>query len=194
MDVPDLPWPLPHRTDVRHELVTAYGTGRGYHDLQHLAEVLERLGELGRAEDTEVVLAAWFHDAVYDGGPDLEERSARLASARLANEPGVDVAEVARLVLLTADHRPEPDDERGRALVDADLAILAAPAWRYDEYRHAVRTEYAHVPDPEFRAGRLAVLRDLAGRPLLFTTAHGRAHWDAPARANLAREIAELSG
>lgn len=193
MDVPDLPWPLPHRTDVRDELVAAYTTGRGYHDLQHLAEVLDRLHELGRGQDTEVVLAAWFHDAVYDGGTDLEERSALLAVARLADEPGVDVDEVARLVRLTADHRPAGDDDRGQALTDADLAILAAPPARYDEYRRTVRTEYAHVPEREFRAGRRAVLADLAAREHLFTTTHGRAHWDAPARVNLAREIAELS-
>lgn len=193
MHVPDLPWPLPHRTDVRDELVTAYGTGRGYHDLQHLAEVLGRLAELGSDQDTEVVLAAWFHDAVYDGGPDLEERSALLAVARLADEPGVDVDEVARLVRLTADHRPTAGDTRGQALADADLAILAAPAARYDEYRRAVRTEYAHVPDAAFRTGRRAVLVDLAEREHLFATAHGRAHWDALARHNLAREIADLS-
>lgn len=192
MRVPDLPWPLPHRTDVRDELVVAYGTDRGYHDLQHLAEVLTRLAELGAADDAEVVLAAWFHDAVYDGGTDLEERSALLAAARLAGED-VDVDEVVRLVRLTADHRPAADDRRGQALVDADLAILAAPQERYDAYRRAVRTEYAHVPDQDFRAGRRAVLQDLAGRERLFHTAHGHAQWNAPARANLAREIAELS-
>nr|WP_241729143.1 hypothetical protein [Nocardioides zeae] len=187
-----MPWPLPRRTDVRDELLAAYGTGRGYHDLRHLTEVLARLAELGRGDDVEVVLAAWFHDAVYDGGTDLEERSALLARARLAGED-VDVDEVVRLVRLTADHRPASDDPRGHALVDADLAILAAPPERYDEYRRAVRTEYAQVPEPQFRAARRAVLQDLADRRRLFHTAHGHARWDAPARANLAREIVELS-
>ncbi|MDR6173724.1 putative metal-dependent HD superfamily phosphohydrolase [Nocardioides zeae] len=192
MRVPDLPWPLPRRSDLRDELVAAYGTGRGYHDLRHLTEVLERLDELGWGHDMEVVLAAWFHDAVYDGGADLEERSALLALARLAGED-VDVDEVVRLVRLTADHRPAADDRRGQALVDADLAILAAPPQRYDEYRRAVRTEYAHVPDPDFRTGRRAVLQDLAGRERLFHTAQGHDRWDTAARENLAREIAELS-
>ena len=41
------PWPLPDRTDLRDRLMTAYSTGRGYHDLRHLEEVLDRITELG---------------------------------------------------------------------------------------------------------------------------------------------------
>ena len=69
---------------------------------------------------TAVLLAAWFHDAVYDGQADDEERSARLAeSGRSAADPLCD--EVARLVRLTASHRPADDDHAGQLLCDADL-------------------------------------------------------------------------
>ena len=190
-----LPWPLPGRAGLRDRLHAAYATGRGYHDTRHLAEVLARLGELGAAGNTEVVLAAWFHDAVYDGRPGAEDRSARLAEDELAQrspgDPAVDVAEVARLVRLTEHHDPAPADPRGEALCDADLAILAAGPERYREYAAGVRREYAAVSDADFRAGRLAVLRDLVGRDRLFRTAHAREHWEPQARANLAREIAE---
>lgn len=188
-----LPWPLPGRTDLRDRLVAAYSTGRGYHDLRHLTEVLERLDELGAADDTEVVLAAWFHDAVYDGAGDDEERSALLAEAELGGMP-VDVAEVARLVRLTVDHRPAPDDRPGALLCDADLAILAAPPERYAEYVADVRREYAAVPDEDFRRGRLAVLEGLAAKPTLFHTAYARDAWEPAARRNLTAEIASLRG
>ena len=60
---------------------------RGYHDLRHLAEVCARLEELaagGAAYDRDaVLLAAWFHDAVYDGERDAEERSAAWAEDAL---------------------------------------------------------------------------------------------------------------
>lgn len=177
---------------MRDRLVAAYSTGRGYHDLRHLAEVLQRLDELGEGGNVEVVLAAWFHDAVYDGARDDEEQSARLAESELAGT-GVDVAEVARLVRLTETHDPPPGDHNGEALCDADLAILAADPERYREYAADVRREYAGYPDADFRAGRLAVLQDLAGRDALFRTAHARAHWEPRARANLAAEIATLS-
>ncbi|HEY1134531.1 MAG TPA: hypothetical protein VGE77_08125 [Nocardioides sp.] len=193
MDPLDLPWPLPHRSDLRDRLVAAYGDGRGYHDLRHLAEVLGRIAELDHAGDTEVILAAWFHDAVYDGAPAMEERSALLALDELRDETGVDAEEVARLVRLTAGHDPQPDDVRGQTLADADLAILAAVPARYDEYRADVRTEYAHVPEADFRAGRRAILEDFAARERLFRTPAAHRRWDTAARENLAREIAELS-
>ena len=45
-------WPLGEDlTAVRDELLAAYGTGRGYHDLRHLAEVLDRIDELATAGD-----------------------------------------------------------------------------------------------------------------------------------------------
>ncbi|MGO4255709.1 HD domain-containing protein [Marmoricola sp. RAF53] len=187
-------WPLPDRTEVRDRLLAAYRTGRGYHDDRHLAEVLARLDELARAGatvSTELLLAAWFHDAVYDGAPDDEERSARLAEADLAGT-GVDVTEVARLVRLTTTHDPAPDDTVGAALCDADLAILAADPARYREYAAGVRRDYAAVPDADFRAGRLAVLEELRSRPALFRTEHARRTWEPRARENLAAEIAAL--
>jgi predicted metal-dependent HD superfamily phosphohydrolase len=195
----DRSWPLPDADELRSALVAAYREEtRGYHDLRHLAEVCARLDELaaaGAAYDRDaVLLAAWFHDAVYDGERDAEERSASWARDALtgAGVPPAVVAEVVRLVLLTETHRPEPGDDNGAALSDADLAILAADHARYAEYAADVRREYAHVADADFRRGRAAVLRDLLGKPRLFHTAHAREHWETPARANVEREVASL--
>ncbi|WP_235736701.1 HD domain-containing protein [Nocardioides alcanivorans] len=186
----NLPWPLPD-TGLRDDLVQRWSTGRGYHDLTHLCEVLGHLTELGAGDDPELLLAAWFHDAVYDDAPECEERSAQLAE-RLLEGSGVDVAEVARLVRLTAHHRPAPDDRRGLLLVDADLAILAAGPERYREYVAGVRAEYAAVPDPDFARGRAVILRDLLAKPTLFHTSEAQERWELPARANLARELVAL--
>jgi len=181
-------------TALRDELVARWSTGRGYHDLTHLAEILDHLVALGAGEDRELLLAAWFHDAVYDDAPDPEERSAELAE-RLLPPAGVDpagVAEVARLVRLTAHHRPDPGDRRGMLLVDADLAILAAGRPRYATYVAGVRAEYAAVSDADFARGRADVLRGLLAKPTLFHTAEARARWEEAARANLARELVGL--
>ena len=195
----DTAWPLATGTELRDELLAAYGdAGRGYHDLQHLAEVCARLDELAAHgtsyDDMEVRLAAWFHDGVYDGRPAAEERSAQWAETAL---PGLGlaptaVAEVARLVRLTETHRPVDTDRNGTALSDADLAILAAEPERYASYVTAVRREYAHVSDADFRAGRTAILADLLAKPTLFHTRWAREQWEGTARANLERELAEL--
>ena len=198
MDVTDS-WPLAGGAELRDLLVAAYSDpARGYHDLRHLTEVCARLDELAAGgvdfERTPVLLAAWFHDGVYDGQPGAEERSAQWAETALPGlaVPAPVVAEVARLVRLTETHRPSDDDPHGCALSDADLAILAAPRARYEEYAADVRREYAHVPDDQFRAGRAAILRDLLAKPHLFHTAYARESWEAAARANVERELVAL--
>jgi predicted metal-dependent HD superfamily phosphohydrolase len=189
-------WPLTGLAGVRDAMLAAYGDpSRGYHDTQHLTEVLDRLSELSGAgvpfEPVVVGLAAWFHDAVYDGERDAEERSAGWAEEALAGTAYAE--EVARLVRLTETHEPEPDDDLGRALCDADLAILAAAPERYASYVAGVRREYAHLSDADFSAGRAAVLHYLSGRDELFHTSYARAHWEPAARANLDRELTRLT-
>lgn len=189
----ELLWPLPHRTDLRDQLLAAYGSpDRGYHDVTHLSEVLRRLEELAAVDDTEVVLAAWYHDAVYSRADDDEERSAQLAETQLGEEGSVDAAEVARLVRLTCGHDPMPGDFRGAVLSDADLAILASPPDRYEQYVDGVRAEYAHLPDEVFQSARTGVLRTLLAKEFLFASDHARRHWEDIARANVARELDRL--
>ena len=191
-------WPLPGGHELRDELLAAYAhPSRGYHDIRHLAEVVDRVEELaesgGGFDRLPVLLAGWFHDAVFDGERDDEERSARWAEAALPGlaPPGV-VAETARLVRLTQTHRPDDRDRNGCALSDADLAILAAPPDRYEEYVAGVRREFRHVPDDDFAAGRATLLQALLDKPRLFHTAHARAHWEKAARRNVELELASL--
>ncbi|MGN6132237.1 MAG: HD domain-containing protein [Nocardioidaceae bacterium] len=190
-------WPLVGHEALRDQLLETYGApGRGYHDTRHLAEVLHRLDELLDEDDDRdaVLLAAWFHDAVYDGSADDEERSARLAEAELAGLDQGLADEVARLVRLTIGHRPRPGDRSGEVLCDADLAILAAPDQRYADYVAGVRREHAHVSEQDFARGRAAVLRALLAKPTLFHTEAARARWEEAARGNVARELAGLEG
>ncbi|MFJ3790143.1 hypothetical protein [Kitasatospora sp. NPDC090091] len=172
---------------------------RRYHTTGHLRAVLDHVDALAAhaAEPDTVRLAAWFHDAVYR--PDRsenEERSAALA-ARALTEAGLSperVAEVVRLVRLTVTHRPEPGDRDGEVLCDADLAVLGGAPEAYAGYAAAVREEYAFVPEPDFRAGRAAVLRQLLALPELYRTPAAHERFDARARANLATELATLEG
>ena len=175
---------------------------RHYHDLSHLAAVLDRVDELVRAEpetaaDPDAVrLAAFFHDAVYDpAGRDNEARSAELAGEvlRMLGLPEPRVGETERLVLLTATHEVVPGDGDGAVLCDADLAVLASDPESYAAYAVAVRAEYAHVPEPLFQAARAEILRELLGHDVLFRTATGRSWWEAAARRNVVAEIVLLT-
>jgi predicted metal-dependent HD superfamily phosphohydrolase len=150
----------------------------------------------GAATDPGAVrLAAWFHDAVYDPHRvDNEEASALLAEVTLPalNLAPDRVAEVARLVRLTATHDPARGDRNGGLITDADLAILAAEPDAYWAYTKAIRREYGHVPEVAFNEGRAAVLRNLLDLPTLFHTPTLRDRWEEPARRNIAAELVAL--
>ncbi|NLU68096.1 hypothetical protein [Streptomyces sp. HNM0574] len=179
---------------------------RRYHGPHHLLAVLNRVDELAphcpspaadpRLDLDAVLLAAWFHDAVYR--PDRsenEERSAHLAERALP-EAGVSrgrTAEVARLVRLTVSHDPVAGDTSGEVLCDADLGVLAGSPEAYAHYAAQIRQEYGFVPHDAFREGRAAVLRQLLGLPRLFRTAYAYEHWERVARRNLTTELELLT-
>ncbi|MFI9510132.1 metal-dependent phosphohydrolase [Nocardia sp. NPDC052566] len=185
--------------EVGAELIDRYREPhRRYHTVDHLATMLHVIDELAAdADDVDAVrYAAFFHDAVYAiDRPDNEERSAELAESVLESlgAPAELVDEVVRLVRLTATHHAAPGDRNGSVLCDADLAILAAAEPEYVAYTEAIRQEYHQVPDEAFRLGRAAVLRSLADQPNLFRTGIARTRFEAPARANLAAELAKLT-
>lgn len=183
------------------------GPGRHYHGADHLLAVLEAVDRLhADGEDLgpvprAVPLAAWFHDAVYRAEPSRpagqdEEDSARLAE-QLLSAPGLglsaaEVAETARLVRLTAHHRPAPSDAAGAVLCDADLEVLGRGHDDYADYAAQVRRDFAHVPEEDWQRGRAAVLRALLDTVPLYATASGRRRWEQQARRNLAGELASV--
>lgn len=166
---------------------------RHYHTRQHLAECLRLLDDPAvRAAVTrpnEVEVAIWLHDLVYDTHrSDNEAQSAEQARALLEAVGGIDeqvIARVTALILATKDHVARTSDEA--ALLDLDLAILAAPPARFAEYEAQIREEYGWVADEAYRSGRSAVLATFALRPRIYVTELLHERLDAQARANLAR-------
>lgn len=192
---------LPDRERLGRELIARWGEShRRYHGHSHLLAVIEALrtlqdhGERPGPESRAVWLAAWFHDAVYNGvaGKD-EEDSAALAHEKLtgAGCRPEEVAETVRLVLLTAHHAPADADASGAMLCDADLSVLGSPPDNYRRYLAAVRQEYAHIGDADFAAGRADVVRRLLALEPLYRTATARRLWLARARQNLSGELVE---
>jgi predicted metal-dependent HD superfamily phosphohydrolase len=170
---------------------------RKYHTLQHLDECLTLAhswgSELSEADQATLMLALWFHDAVYDTRrKGNEQLSAELAESELARL-GVAAerrARVVHLVLATEHSTPvPPGDLVTDLLLDIDLAILGTPTPRFLEYEAQVRDEYGWVAEDAYVEGRgkvIAHFRALAvAEPSpLYRTAAGRTLL-AQARANL---------
>ena len=179
----------------RDQLVAAYtAPGRHYHNLTHIEDCLGALAAvdgLSAAEREILTEAIWWHDVVYDATrPDNEELSAQLAEQHVRPELR---PEVGRLIRLTSTHQVDPQDRLGAILISIDLSILGAQPARYDAYAAAIRKEFAHVADSDYRAGRSRVLARFAARPFIFPDAGFAEKYDRQARENLAREIASLS-
>jgi predicted metal-dependent HD superfamily phosphohydrolase len=168
---------------------------RIYHGLGHLQDCLRQLDAAPpeRADPDAAEAALWFHDAVYDPrANDNEARSAAWGRQALT-DVGVraDAAvEVARLVLLTR-HLEPPDaaDATGSLVCDIDLSILGRSPAEYDEFERRIRTEYAWVPEPVYRAQRARILARFRERDPLYRTPHFRGRYEAPARRNLDRAL-----
>ncbi|ANV99975.1 phosphohydrolase [Bradyrhizobium icense] len=178
----------------REELVAAYtAANRHYHNLAHIEDclaVLARVDNLSAAEREILTEAIWWHDVVYDPTrSDNEELSAQLAEQHVREDIG---AEVARLISLTKTHDVQPGDRLGAILISIDLSILGAEPARYDAYAAAIRQEFIHVPEADYRAGRARVLSQFAARPVIFPDEAFAARYDAQARENLERELAAL--
>ncbi|MDQ0463945.1 putative metal-dependent HD superfamily phosphohydrolase [Caulobacter ginsengisoli] len=181
-------------------LLSAYAEpNRRYHTLAHIQACLAELDAvpgLSARDDRLLRHALWWHDAIYDARrSDNEARSAEMARRDLTalGFSAGEVEEIARLILLTRGHSVEPGDRLGALMVSIDLSILGAAPADYDRYAAGVRHEYAHVPEDAFRAGRGRVMRHFLETPILFAAPEFSARLDAPARANLARELATLS-
>jgi predicted metal-dependent HD superfamily phosphohydrolase len=177
------------------ELVAAYtAPGRHYHNLKHIEDCLGALAgvdNLSAIQREILTEAIWWHDVVYDATrSDNEELSARLAEQHIRSDLG---HEVGRLIRLTKAHQVASDDRLGAILISIDLSILGAEPARYDAYAAAIRKEFVHVPDGDYRAGRAKVLSLFAARPVIFPDAAFAATYDRQARENLARELASLS-
>lgn len=175
-------------------LFRAYGEeGRFYHNLDHLNDVLAKAEALHAPRATR--LALWFHDAVYDSRVgDNEAKSAELAAVWLGRM-GVDAAVVAlvvELILLTKSHiLPHEATLAHYAMLDADLAILAAEPAAYEAYAAGVRREYGWVAEAAYREGRGRVLAGFLARESIYHTAVWQAR-ERVARANMRRELARL--
>jgi predicted metal-dependent HD superfamily phosphohydrolase/outer membrane protein assembly factor BamB len=188
---------LPDAQPLGEDLLARYAENhRHYHDQRHLTQMLDTIDELAeQADDPDAVrLAAWFHDAIYDPQAEPganEELSAQLAELELSayGVEAATVAEVGRLIRLTADHACDPEDANGAVLCDADLRVLSLPPDRYDDYAADIRREYRHVGDRDFARGRTTFLQRLS-QQRLYATSRGREQWEQAARENVDRELA----
>lgn len=166
--------------------------GRHYHDLTHIADCIVKLKPYQDRHDyLQLFLALLWHDVVYDTASKTNEKDSAFEAVEMMDFlklPGPDT--VSRLIVATASHHAETEDE---ALICAiDLSILGSDANTYDRYQAGIYQEYAWVEHNAFHQGRAKVLQNLIGDGTIFVHPDF-VHLNEPAVANMQRELSRLT-
>ncbi|MCS4239058.1 putative metal-dependent HD superfamily phosphohydrolase [Myroides gitamensis] len=168
-------------------------TGRYYHNLTHLKNILEELNEI-RAEinDWEAILfSVFYHDIIYDArAQDNEEQSAQLAKERLTilQLPESKIDLIFNQIVATKQHQKSTNSDTNYFL-DADLSILGEDWEQYKSYYQNIRKEYAIYPDGVYSQGRKKALTHFLTFETIFNTHYFKSKYENQARLNIAREI-----
>ncbi len=168
---------------------------RGYHNQDHLDELIELARKHTPDLDDAEQLALLFHDAVYVPGAargDNERLSALLMRASVAplDLGPIDLERAQRIILATTHAEPAPAE--AARVCDLDLWRLAAPWDDFQRHALGIRHEYLHLHANEaaFWAARRAFYKSMLAKPALFATDYFRHRFEPAARANMTRALA----
>ena len=180
---------------------------RAYHTLTHIEQLLGQFDNIKHylVEPHIVALALYYHDVIYDPTrADNEQKSAEYAVDALSSYLGQEQCQhIYVFIMMTAKHQIDESIDSVKYssvkysdaayLLDMDLSILGAPWSTYEQYANAIRQEYAHVADDNYRNGRTAVLQGLLAHPKLYLTDYYYNQLEAQARDNINRELTSLA-
>ncbi|WP_440825979.1 HD domain-containing protein [Psychrobacter cryohalolentis] len=176
-------------------------TQRAYHSLQHIQQLFSQFEQIKHQlhEPHIIALALYYHDVIYDPRrSDNELKSAEYAVEALKGYLSAEQCQhIYALIMMTATHELheclDKDTVSDAAyLLDMDLSILGTPWSEYQVYAQAVRQEYRHIANEDYRTGRIAVLKKLLAHPVLYLIAYYHNYFEVQARDNIKREISLL--
>ena len=172
---------------------------RAYHRLMHLQEMMGFVDLVRQSSNQIVILAVFFHDAIYDAkSATNEEDSAKLfqefcRDTQCKNEELE--ARVVQYILLTKSHKiPQDDDDPNLALfLDIDMAVLGKEEHAYLHYAGLIRQEYKFVDRSVYCEKRAEILETFLEESHIFVSKPMREALEQRARGNLRKEIELLT-
>jgi len=170
---------------------------RHYHTLNHINSCLQELEPIRASlNDPEAVeTAIWFHDFVYDPGPNQnEEKSAQFAKDIL-QATGLSsefTAKVSDLILSTKHISPSEESDT-QYLNDIDMAILGQSSDIFDKFDQDIEKEFIIFYSPEiYLNGRIKFFDTMLNRENIFLTDHFKNKCQKQAQENIERKKTEL--
>lgn len=165
---------------------------RKYHNINHIETMFLLADKLGWPLTKAQYWAIFYHDAVYNI-PTKETSNEKLSAELYMNHWGNihDFSKTTEQIILdTQTHIPTI--EESKVVIDLDLSGLALSYWTN---RDAIRLEYSHYNDEEFKIGRKKFLSSMLAKDRLFWYDIGNktTEWDTLARNNMSQELAQLN-
>lgn len=182
----------PHTIIGRWNGLQEMYSGRDYHNLHHIKDVLITFDKL--TKDIEIGgrnnarLAIFYHDAIYIPSSLRNELESYLYA--LACIPKLIDYNIFKDCIMITRHLDDFPLYDGVAeyVADADLAGLA-DSKSFESNGRKIRAEYPRTTDKEFVSGRIAFFVSLLQRKYIFRTLEGRKLYELPTRANIADYI-----
>lgn len=173
-----------------------------YHNWYHATWVADKVKILNKDASDDVLLAAFWHDAVYIpfAAPGINENASAAALEYAGRVNRVDVGNAPILIRQTdinnhlSGHNMDHSSDIA-LLLDADLYALALPYPEFMEAQTNIILENLGDPNSKESWQKVAVFlnRFLTFRPYIYYTVNGRRLWEDKARANIYQLIKDLS-
>ncbi|KAJ5072901.1 hypothetical protein M0811_09347 [Anaeramoeba ignava] len=178
---------------------------RFYHNQNHIENILlifnsfllenDKFNEKSKQI---IELSAIFHDLIYD--PQSKENE--LNSVKLFKEFSKEInlenqmiEKIERIILATQENHAifsTESDLELKIFLDLDYSILGSNKEEYQEYKNAIRKEYSHFNDKEFKEGRLKFIKNVL-KNKIFLTDYFEDKFEEKAKKNLEEEKKELN-
>ncbi|MEM7592390.1 MAG: hypothetical protein AAF383_12855 [Cyanobacteria bacterium P01_A01_bin.83] len=179
-------------------LIKAYSDQkRHYHNLYHLQHILDSLTEVQGliVHFPALQLCAWFHDYIYDPQAIDNEMESAIAAEKILSKLRVNfdtLRLVQQIILSTRKHEPFLEETDNLIFLDVDLSILGTSPDKYLAYSQAIRQEYSHLSDRDYRTGRQQILTQFLLKDRIYYTDYFYQKLEFSARENLQTEINNL--
>lgn len=151
------------KCDINTLLAMWNESHRHYHNLNHLNDLIEQINEskakYSESEYEKLMIAALFHDCVYDPmSNDNEEKSAEFFESCAQDRSNSDIQEIKQMILDTKTHQSTTSlSEKFNQL---DMSIVESDFEKLLEWEEGIREEYKAYCDM-YKEGRLKFLESL---------------------------------
>jgi predicted metal-dependent HD superfamily phosphohydrolase len=140
---------------------------RHWHNLSHLEEVIKYIEKerhhLSKDEFEQLILAAFFHDAIYETRDPSknEEKSIKLfRDSYIGTNSRFDLVDKA---IECTKYRTKPNSPILRIFWEADNQIFRSDWMRVLRWEKGIRKEYAHVNTDTYKKARIKFLKENVG-------------------------------